>query len=718
MSAHPADLKRAKECIQKSIQLIAAGNNETVIRDSFTSYLRLIFPSNPPWVEHHIKGAESPVSMLRGELRTTGFVDNLIGLTPIEYESDLTSRPRFDAGLLQVKNYCASLVNQNQKSELILGVLSDTIRWFVFAVDLKGHRGGAATGDDIELRELERIDLSSADELATQRLVGFLWRYLGRIGARPLSAESIAGDLGFESQFCSEHLKALEALVNKAFNANPKYAELIINLWCSFVTYFRDKGSKETFNKAFYADELYILTLGKLICANEIEKRALLSDDTELARILDGRFFVSKGLVNLVEYDYFGWLNRPPYVDSLLPAARGLQDDLQVYDFSKPPAEDVFGRMLAQLAQRSQRILLGQEWTPGWLARQIVRRTVAALRVNESPQLVDMCCGSGAMIVEAIKLIEEKFEGGPERNQKDKLQALIQGITGFDIDPLAVILSKINWVLAARNTLEPFGHVEVVIPVYHADSLFAITPLSETVGEEAGTEFHNLKVAEYNIMLPSFMLSAEYQVVFDNLIERAYGIALAEGSTTKLQLTDPVLEEVLTGAERAASKTLDATQKTAVRDFVRDLAEKVNLLHRDERNGVWIFILRNSYRPGLVAGRFNGLVSNPPWLALSKIAQNPYQEVLKKKAVAFCIKPPGSSHLHIELATIFLLHAIDKYLKPEAAVGCITPEMALTSRRSKNGLVIQASQPRGFTTNVKCDRKILQRLKFASNRDY
>jgi hypothetical protein len=108
-----------------------------------------------------------------------------------------------------------------------------------------------------------------------------------------------------------------------------------------------------------------------------------------------------------------------------------------------------------------------------------------------------------------------------------------------------------------------------------------------------------------------------------------------------------------------------------------DLIEKIDLLSRDGRNGVWIFILRNSYRPGLVAGQFNGLVSNPPWLALSKIAQNPYQEVLKKKAEAFCIKPTGSSHLHIELATIFLLHAIDRYLSANAFIGCINPETVL-----------------------------------------
>src|SRR5690606_11381570 len=38
----------------------------------------------------------------------------------------------------------------------------------------------------------------------------------------------------------------------------------------------------------------------------------------------------------------------------------------------------------------------------------------------------------------------------------------------------------------------------------------------------------------------------------------------------------------------------------------------------------------------------------------------------------------GPSHLHIELATIFLLHAIERYLRPGSTVGCILPETLLS----------------------------------------
>jgi hypothetical protein len=672
-------LKAAIECIESSVALIAAGQNEQIIRDSFTSYLRSIFPSMPSWVERHIKSSETALTISKGTKSSTGFVDNLVDLTAIEYESDLTSKAKFEEGQGQIKDYCGSLINAGHKADLVLGVLSDTVRWFVYTIHIKtASPSHALTRDDLELVEVDRMDLSNADEQAARRLLTFLTKYLGRLGARPLKADSIASDLGFSSPFCAGHVAELEKLVDQAFVDKPEYAELITSLWCKFVTYFRDQGSTASFHTKSYADELYILTLGKLICANVIEKRALISDDGDLQIILSGRYFVAKGLVNLVEYDYFGWLNESPYIERQLFTARAIQHDLQAYDFDQSPADDLFGTMMAEFAERSKRLLLGQELTPEWLASQTVEKVLGMLPNGELPQLVDMCCGSGAMIVETVKRAKVLIGNDASHTKREeKVRLLAQSITGFDIDPLAVILSKINWVLAARDWLEPFGTINVTIPVYHADSLFAITPLTDGIENDTGDEFHILKVAEHSIKLPKFLLTPEFQPLFDGVLERTYSMVMAAGLSNKLVLSDKVVSDAIDSVLQATSTKLTEEQTKAVRSFVRMFTEIVDQLNRDGRNGIWAFILRNSYRPGLVVGQFNGLVSNPPWLALSKIADNPYQALLKRKAEAFGIKPAGSSHLHIELATIFLLHSVDQYLRAHAVIGCIGPETIL-----------------------------------------
>jgi len=680
------DLKAAEQCLKKSLDLIdearkpkggAAAVKESNIRHSFTSYLRLIFPDVPWWVEDHIsRGEANSAFSVKGKAKI-GFVDNLVGLTAIEYEGDLLDKAKFAEGFGQVRNYSASLVNKGYDPELIVGILSDTVRWRAYRINGIAGVEGMLGGEHLDLLEIEQVDLSAANETAARSLVGFLLRHLGRKGSRPLGANTIAKDLGLDSAFCGLHAGQLHKLVEKAFKANPKYADLIAKLWCRFVTYLRERGSTDSFQLSGYADELYILTLAKLLCANIIERRALLSSDPEIEAILDGRYFQSKGLINLVEYDYFGWLNHSPFIQDIVPVARGIQADLEAYDFASPATEDLFGMMMSQLAKRTQRLLLGQEWTPSWLAGHLVGHVLDKVPPGEDPQLVDMCCGSGAMIVEAVKRTKSRIESSSTKiDSGQRIQKLAQAITGFDIDPLAVMLSKINWVLASRDWLHAAGGIPVSIPVYHADSLFAITPLSDSVDDSNENGVHKLQIAEHSVDLPTFLLSPKAQPLFDAMLDRAYSMAMASAkAATAYPAKD--IQTAIESASAEASAKVSEKEYEALTQFLPSLIGVIDALNRDGRNGIWIFVLRNSYRPGLVAGQFNGLVSNPPWLALSKIADNPYKEALRHHAEAFGIKPAGQSHLHIELATIFLLHAINRYLAPNAEIGCIVPDTVL-----------------------------------------
>lgn len=677
MSETRIDIEAAKQALLDSINLIADEKNEQAIRDSFTSYLRRIFPDHPSWVIRHIQGSESAVRISKANKTSTGFVDNLVDLTAIEYEGNLSIRAKYEEGYNQVKDYCAGLVNSGHDPELVIGILSDTVRWYAYEIDLEQLPEGHFTRDNIFLKEVEYIDCSIVSEKTAKDLVRFLCTFLGRIGARPVTAYSIAKDLGFGSPFCQGHINSLKASVAEAFEDNPKYADLITQLWCSFVSYLREEGVSNQFDFVTYVDEFYIQTLGKLICANYIENKALSSDEKELKSILCGAFFENRGLINFVEYDYFGWLISEPYLTDLLPVATAIQQDLLAYNFKAKPEEDLFGRLMAQLAHRSQRLLLGQEWTPNWLSHQLVFQVSGNIPDTEHLRLIDMCCGSGSMIVETVKVAKSRIESlEPQASSERKLQLLILSITGFDIDPLAVILSKINWVLSAMDWLQPLGAHSVSIPVYHADSLFAITPVSNNFDDQ-DEPVYSLKIAENSIDLPEYLISPTYSSLFDALVNTNYRVFTDNSEKSEAELSDGLVEFYYDSIVTNLGLEIPEDKKLQIITFLKELIIIIDKLNRDGRNGIWSYILRYSFRPGLVAGQFNGLVSNPPWLALSKIADNPYQVILKHKAEAFGIKPHGSSHLHIELATIFLLNAIQKYLIEGAQIGCIVPDTIL-----------------------------------------
>lgn len=677
-----ANLTEVKAFIKDAIDLKAKKVKESVLRENLAHYLGKMFKEVPWWVRYHVRGSEAKVTFSEAEIKKRGFVDNLVGLTVIEWEPDLETKGKFDEGFNQVANYSASLINEGHSPDQVVGILSDTVHWKAYRIKLaEGVKLGAGIvlgAEHVVLEEIDSLDLSAPDELNAKKLVDFLLRHVGREGSRPLNAQTLAEDMGLESLFCAKHIAELGKLVEAAFAANPVYAKLIKKLWQDFVAYIGDENSIGSFDLRTYIREMYILTLAKLLCANVIEKKALLSDPPTLASILTGDFFKSRGLENLVEYDYFGWLNSSPYVDGLLPIAHAIQDDLRAYDFDSPPVEDLFGEIMAQLARRSQRLLLGQEWTPAWLACQVVQQVVSMLPEGEEPRLIDMSCGSGTMIVEATKITLSRLKAEGATPDEASIARLTETITGFDIDPLAVMLSKISWLMAARSWLEPFdGSHNISIPVYHADSLFAVTPLSKVVHEEMTGSLHILHFAEHRVELPSFMVSSDHRSLFDALLNRSFSVAMTTAKKPKAPLQVSLFESILTDACAETGTEISDEDRPAPLKFIRQLIETLDTLHRDGRNGIWAFILRNSYRPGLVSGQFNGLVSNPPWLALSKLADNPYCAALSTRAAKFNIKPPGPSHLHVELATTFLLHAVERYLENGSAVGCILPATVL-----------------------------------------
>ena len=319
---------------------------------------------------------------------------------------------------------------------------------------------------------------------------------------------------------------------------------------------------------------------------------------------------------------------------------------------------------------------------------------ISQLPADADPRLVDMCCGSGAMVVTAVRQSMVRICPPGTVPDQDCLRRLSQAITGFDIDPLAVMLAKVAWVLAAREWFT-VGAGDISIPIFHADSLFAATPLSRKVVDDSGSTTHELLLDDYKVALPSFLISP----VRARFLIRYLTVVTPSQWRRKAPLTDLLnssIELIIDQVSEQTGDTLSAAERTATMSFCRGLLLSLEALQRAGRNGIWAFVLRNSYRPGLVVGQFNGLASNPPWLALSKVADNPYKDALRERADDHAIKPAGSSFLHIELATIFLLHAVRRYLTDDAHFGCILPESILSAHHHnpfRQGAYLTAPKP-------------------------
>lgn len=663
--------KQLRDFITDAQALIDEGAVEDRIRHHLSSRLISIFPEYPWWVQAHMQGTEEHVHFSSSQGNRDGFVDAIVGKTAIEYEKNLTIQGIFAEGYHQVKEYSAALCNIGIPDTEVLGVLSDTVRWYGYKARIINEpaEGNLLGPDNIELEQISFIDLSIGTDEEYTRFEQFIQQFLAREESRLLNAKTLASDFGVTSNFYQDTIGVFFETIQRAMDDRPDYADLIKQVWQNFIAYLgaSDYG---IFSQETYVSEFYLVTVAKIICANILAGKSIISADDEIITILNGKYFSRQNIYNFIDYDYFGWLNEAPYVECFLPCVREIQNRLKAYDFSRLNEQDLFGRLLAQLANRAHRLMLGQEFTPHWIARDIVEYNIDKLGSDE-PRIIDMCCGSGVFLIESIKAVRRKYKISAEHYDSEKDIIVFSAVMGFDIDPLAVMLAKVNWIMAMRD-LFPSHAGSIIVPIYHADSLFVATPITHKMPTQ-GEDFYVLVLNQQQLRIPSFLLSPNYRKVFDSFISKIYRLAMTRAVVPESETGAIAAEKLVESVVRECGIDLEPKKKADLAETAPKMVIQLETLQRHGQNGIWHFIISNSYRPGLTEQQFNCIISNPPWMAMSKLADNPYKKALRDIANRYSIQPTGMAHPHMELATIFFVNSVDRYLKEGAHFSYIMP---------------------------------------------
>ncbi len=642
---------------------MAGGAKEAVLTFNFGSYLRPMFPENPLWVDHYFYGIENAVTLYKSQNSgaSSGSIDVYVNGTVIEFERDLSRSSIYNHGFLQVKDYCAAKIRSGVAIDKLIGVLSDTLTWEFYVVDpTPGLSPSAYTSANISLRQVHRISISSNDHVNALNLGKAIETFFGRKEARTLSADNLYEDFGIDTPMGAKYLTECSVFICSLSTQKPAYFTMIQRIWESFVEGL-DKSMAS--NNDSYTIEFYIASLAKLLCANIFEGKALVSSDDDLVDLISGAFFLRKGYVNFIEYDYFGWINEHLKGSSFINVIRELQEGLAIYDYSTIPDTDIFGNLLTQLSLKTKRILLGQELTPSWLSAELVKSAYSKLPSGSWPRFIDMCCGSGSMIVSTIELCSSLLNN-TTIDEEEKYRIIESCASGIDIDPLAVLLAKANWIIHTKKYCQ--SKTEIIIPIYHADSLFISSPVT------SGAASLTLSFDGNAVNLPKFLLDTQLNEFFAILIER-----IANAIDTPAIQVNSLINSICNDTGISFSNT----EYKEVALFTDSIHNILYTLHTNGRNGIWAFLLKNSFKPALITRKFNGIVSNTPWMALSQVNNNPYKDELNAISKKYNIFPGDSSFLHCEIATVFLLHSIDNFLENDGVYGCILPRSVMNGKQ-------------------------------------
>lgn len=173
------------------------GSAEDRLRHLLSASLSKIFPDSPWWIQEHVMGTETYLHFAnpKGNDRN-GFADAVVGKTVIEYEKNLKIPGIFKEGYHQVEQYCAALCNVGIDEIEILGVLSDTVRWYGYTISMIGNqdRGRLLGAEDIQLKPADFVDLSLGTDEESRKFELFVNKYLSREQSRILTAKALVLD--------------------------------------------------------------------------------------------------------------------------------------------------------------------------------------------------------------------------------------------------------------------------------------------------------------------------------------------------------------------------------------------------------------------------------------------------------------------------------------------------------------------------------------------
>ena len=132
--------------------------------------------------------------------------------------------------------------------------------------------------------------------------------------------------------------------------------------------------------------------------------------ETDPSDLIQGRQFRNDtGLQGVVESDFFTW---PTEVGGN-PFLRTLARRLARFDWSIAPA-DVAAILYETVIPPEERRQLGEYYTPGWLARTMVRELVTD---PLDQHVLDPACGSGTFIAEAVSHFIDASENSSTTSQ-------------------------------------------------------------------------------------------------------------------------------------------------------------------------------------------------------------------------------------------------------------------------------------------------------------
>jgi len=432
----------------------------------------------------------------------------------------------------------------------------------------------------------------------------------------------------------------------KTYEINSKkieIAELIFSIHTYYVVLIK-----------FLAAEITVTHASPFFRSFLDEILGLSSDNLKkkLQDLEEGGIFSEFGIRNFLEGDFFSW-HLDLWDSNLQKIMVKITKKLLEYEPATSTLEpdnvrDLLKNLYQYLLPKKIRHDLGEFFTPDWLAEQTLDEV--KYDGNFEKRFLDPSCGSGTFLVLALKRVNKFIED----NSVDRtlaLEKIMNNVIGFDLNPLAVIASRTNYLMALGDLLR-FRKNDINIPVYLADSI-GITSQSKI---DKGEIFQISTTVENFVVPASIVIEktlAEILTLIDDCIKNNYH---QKDFLDRLKFQFKELDEISL-------------------EVMGNLYDSLLSLEKKKINRIWTRLIKNAFAP-IFSGKFDYVVGNPPWVNWENLPRD-YRDSTKflweqygliKKSTR-----SGMGRVRRDITTLFVARSLSNYVKDSGKLGFVIP---------------------------------------------
>jgi len=518
----------------------------------------------------------------------------------------------------------------------------------------------------------------------------FLWALfnLGTSG-KPFSPEYLAGDFGSEGGNTIA-ISGIHALYNAIVTTDNPKAQTFFSQWkilfgevCGYdidspsnkikkLAEFYQVGIREPKPaELLFAVHTYYALFMKLLASQivaffhklptPLEKMMQATTSNKLKREMEdleaGSIFRHLNITNFLEGDLFAWYT-DVWTEPIEKLVRDMVTKLDDYNpgtLSEDPtgSRDLLKKLYQQLFPKSVRHDLGEYYTPDWLAEHVLNEL--GYIGDPDKRLLDPACGSGTFLVMAINRIRQWYDENRERCRLDESELgrkILANVIGFDLNPLAVMAARTNYLIAIRDLVGHMGKVE--IPVYLCDSI--MTP-SEYGGLFAGGlgKARQLKTAPTTFLIPTEIATnredvAKYAEQLEFCVRNSYS------------------------PEEFIQRCRDEGLKINEIQLHSGLYNELIMLDKANKNGVWARIIKNAFAP-IFTEKVDYIVGNPPWITWESLPRE-YRNSTTPLWIEYNLFRQKGMRARLaaandDLSILLTYVALDRYLNDSGKLGFV-----------------------------------------------